>query len=121
MQKIKSFADACKALKIKTNLPDVSELAPKDRKSIIAHYKLTIIARALNAGWKPDWTNWNQYKYYPWFEYKKTKSGFGFSYSHYGSWFTVTFVGSRLCYSSRELAEYAGKIFESLYNDLFNI
>ena len=82
-----------------------------------AQMKLSIIARALNEGWKADWTDHSQYKYYPWFEYK---SGFGFSSANYGNWYADASVGSRLCFKNRELAEYAGKQFQSLYNDLFN-
>lgn len=80
--KIKTFEGACKALKLKaTALPNVSALPKKHQKALIAHYKLVIISEALNAGWQPDWSNWNEYKYFPWFEVKKTPSGFGFSYS----------------------------------------
>ena len=51
--KIKSFEDACKHLRLNPNdLPVVDMLPEKDRKSIIAFYKLTIIIRALNEGWE---------------------------------------------------------------------
>jgi hypothetical protein len=62
--KIKSFEDACKHLRLNPNdLPVVDMLPEKDRKSIIAFYKLTIIIRALNEGWEPDWSNWDEWKY----------------------------------------------------------
>lgn len=117
---IKSFEDACKALSIEPALPGVSWLPEKHQKAIIAHYKLVIIAQALNEGWEPDWSNWSQYKYYPWMEIKATKknpagsgfSGYDFDYSS-----TITAVGSRLCFKSRDLAMYAGKQFEDLYAD----
>lgn len=64
---IKSFEDACKALGIDATLPDVSAIAERDGQALIATYKLTIIARALNAGWVPDWNN-NEPKYWPWFD-----------------------------------------------------
>lgn len=119
MKKIKTFADACKALKIKTKLPDVSALPKKHQKAIIAHYKLVIIAQALNNGWEPNWNDWNEYKYYPWFEIKKGTSGFGFSGTHCAYWRTGTAVGSRLCFKTRDLALYAGKQFEKLYKEYF--
>ena len=71
--KIKSFEDACKHLRLNPNdLPVVDMLPEKDRKSIIAFYKLTIIIRALNEGWEPDWSNWDECKYYNWFYVEKT-------------------------------------------------
>ena len=85
---------------------------------MLAHYKLCVIAEALNEGWKPDWSNWNQYKYYPWFE-MGSPSGVGFSYDGYGNWASLSIVGSRLCFKSRELATYAGKQFEELYKEYF--
>ena len=117
MKKIKTFEDACKALKINPALLlDVSMLPEGDRKHIIANYKLIKIAEALNEGWKPDWENYNERKYYPWFS-MDTPSGFGFSYSHCDHSLSSSGVGSRLCFKSSELAEYAGKQFEAIYND----
>lgn len=90
----------------------------KDLIAAKAFLQLTIIAQALNEGWAPDWSDPNECKYYP---YLKYKSGFGFSHSHCDDWFTTTGVGSRLCFKSSELAEYAGKQFESIYNQLFTL
>lgn len=120
--KIKSFEDACKHLRLNPNdLPVVDMLPEKDRKSIIAFYKLTIIIRALNEGWEPDWSNWDECKYYNWFyvekgEYQRS-SGFRYcdaSYAH-----TYAYTGSRLCCGTSDDAEYIGKKFEDLYNDYF--
>lgn len=82
-----------------------------------AYLKLTIIAEALNEGWFPDFSNHNEYKYYPWFKYT---SGVDFSYYGYNRDFTNTDVGSRLCFKSRELAEYACKQFQDIYNDFLS-
>jgi hypothetical protein len=125
MKKIKTYEDACKALKLKpTALPDVSALPEKHRKAIIAHYKLVIIAEALNEGWTPNWNDENQYKYTAYFRVKASKSnpaGVGFSFTFFDIWRTGTGVGSRLCFKSSELAEYAGKQFENLFIDYFLI
>lgn len=86
----------------------------KDLIAAKAFLQLTIIAKVLNEGWKPNWSNSNEHKYYPYFKYK---SGFGFSYSNLNSWHLLTFCGSRLCFKSYELAKYAGKQFESIYRD----
>ena len=123
MDRVKSFDDACDALGMtttKTNCGNITSvvLTQGDQKSIDAYGKLIIIARALNEGWTPDWKNSSQYKYYPWFD---LSSGSGLSFSGYGSQCSNSFVGSRLCFKSRELAEYAGKQFIDLYKEFFII
>lgn len=118
--KIKSFEDACKHLGLNPNdLPVVDMLPEKDRKSIIAFYKLTIIIRALNEGWEPDWSNWDEWKYYNWFYVEKGEdqrsSGFRCNAAVYASAGTGT--GSRLCFKNTELAKYAAEQFKELYRE----
>ena len=44
----------------------------------IAYKKLEIIAKALNFGWCPNWADFDECKYYPWFDIKKeTPAGVG--------------------------------------------
>jgi hypothetical protein len=43
------------------------------------------VARVLNEDWVPDWSNYNQYKYYPYFDMNPDEvpaggSGLGFSF-----------------------------------------
>lgn len=116
-KQIKTFEQACKALKIEAVLPDVSMIPEKEQKAIIAHYKLTVIARALNEGWTPDYNNYDEYKYYPWFNMDDSGAPLGFSFDVYGFVYTCTCVGARLVYKSRALAEYAGQTFVDLYRD----
>lgn len=118
--RVKTFENACRVLGIKatgaftTNTP-VEELL-NDCKSISAYAKLIVIARALNGGWEPDWNDSDEYKYYPWFR-MSSGSASGFSCDGYGYGCTSTGVGARLCFKSRELAEYAGKQFEDIYRE----
>lgn len=130
MEKIKSFEDACKALGISTVLPDVSKLDEISQKGVVSSYKLQIIARALNKvgedgtgteEWTPNWNDHNEYKYYPWFYMGKdgASPGGGFRYGDFVYGYTDSFVGSRLCFKSAELARYAGNTFEDLYKDYF--
>jgi hypothetical protein len=115
MSKIKSFADACKTLKMKTTaVPGISKVPVRHRKAIEAHYKLVIITEALNEGWKPNWNNTDQYKYHIYFDLEN-----GFSFDDVFSWCAGSTVGSRLCFKNRELAEYAAKKFIKLYKDYF--
>lgn len=115
---IKSFEDACAKLGIDPeNKPEVFLLSEEFRKSIVAVYKLIIIYKAINDGWIPDWGNWDQYKYYPW--YRVLSSGFGFSFSYYFCDHTFTSVGSRLCTDTSEKAMYIAEQFKAEYQDYF--
>jgi hypothetical protein len=111
-------------------------------KDLLAYLRLRIITAALNEGWEPDFTNRKQDKYYPWFwlytrkeldelsdmERKKgisfganANSGAycGFLYANTSNAPSVANagIGSRLCFKSKELAEYAGRQFIGLYLD----
>lgn len=108
--RVKTFEDACRIIGFD---PEGSYVFG-DSKDDTAYKKLKLISEALNEGWKPDWNNSNQYKWYPWFRFKE---GFGFSLTDWGSADSVTDACSRLCFKSQELAEYAGKQFEDIYRD----
>lgn len=117
-KKIKTFEDACKKLGIDTaKLPDLNGIPEEFHKTIIAGYKLMIVYKAINNGWRPDWSNWSQYKYHPWF--RVLSSGFGFSGTYYGFDYPTTHVGSRLCTNTEEKALYIGNQFKDLYQDYF--
>jgi len=83
----------------------------------IAYKILKVIVEVLNEGWVPDWKNSNQYKYYPWFD---LSSGSGLSFGDVDP-YSISTVGSRLCFKSSELAVYAGKQFIKEYTDFFII
>ena len=83
----------------------------------IAYRKAKLVCLAYNEGWKPNWDNSKEYKYYPWF-----KMGAGFSYYDYDNCSAASTVGSRLCFKSGDLAKYAGQLFEQeIYKPLFII
>jgi hypothetical protein len=101
MSEIKSFEDACRVrgIDLETCLPDVKSSPAHHQQALIATAKMYIIAEALNQDpetkecWRPDWNNWDQYKYIPWFDLEVDKdnpSGFRF----HGS-LTVSLVRSR--------------------------
>lgn len=104
-----------------------------------AYLKLRIITAALNEGWTPQFTE-DEYRYFPWFwlytkeeiakmdkeERKKVvlfggsahygaNAGFAYAYSSHAPSSTCASVGSRLCFKSSALAEYAGKQFAEIY------
>lgn len=109
-------------------------------KDVVAFLKLRIITEALNEGWHPKFTE-DEYRYYPWFyiytkeeydnfsEEKKRRcvgracsnasasGGLVYSYALYASSYSITSHGVRLAFSTRELAEYAGKQFIDIWAD----
>ena len=115
IEKVKSFEDACKVLGIEPVLPDVSMCEEKDRKSIVAFYKLTIIIRALNEGWEPNWNDWSQYKYFAWFYVDA--AGLVCANTNFTVTATIAILGSRLGFKTDELADYAKDQFKDLYID----
>ena len=113
-QKVTSYESACKLLKVNPKtLPVVDKLDKVEQKRILAYHKLTIIAKALNEGWKLNWNNKDEYKYYPYFYYE------GNAFCYCVSYFIGCYcsVGSALVYKNSELAKYAGIKFKKLYND----
>jgi len=124
IEQIKTFEDACRVegLDPKQTIPDFSCFPSQDQAALSAHAQLVIIARAVNRvankgkEWQPDWNDVNQWKYYPWF-YLGGSAGFRFD--DYGTWSSLSYVGSRLCFISREAATYAGQQFEGLYKQYF--
>lgn len=116
-KRVKTYADACAVLCIEPMNEDVfTKLGfTKDE---IAYRKLKTIAEALNEGWRPNWADSNEYKYFPWLVYNPSSAGFASAYPDYAASNASTYVGSRLCYKTRELATYAGRQFEGIYNDL---
>jgi hypothetical protein len=122
--KIKSFEDACSHLGIGTELPEVANIDPDHKKSIIAFYKLSVIIGALNEGWKPDWSDSKQRKWFNWFfayNYGGA-AGLGCSYTAYAPSDAAASIGSRLCSKTEALAKYTVEKFKDLYEDylLFN-
>jgi hypothetical protein len=118
--RVKSFEEACKVLGIKPE--DVlhsahSEYLKKDIDSVNAYMQLIVITRALNEGWEPDWNNEDEYKYYPWFYFNKP----GFRLDSVGCNYFSSNVGSRLCFRSEELAQYAAKQFLDLYKTFMTL
>ena len=109
-------------------------------KDVVAFLKLRIITEALNEGWHPKFTE-DEYRYYPWFYiytkeeydnfseeekrgcvgranfYASAVGGLVFSYAYGASSSSNTFLGVRLAFSTRELAEYAGKQFIDIWAD----
>lgn len=124
--RVKSYADACKVLGIEP-MDEDSMKAQSFRPDEIARRQLETITEALNEGWKPNWADTDEYKYYPYFytEVSEVQTEDGDTYGA-GAGFscagtigaatnTCASIGSRLCFHDRETARYAGRTFTDLY------
>lgn len=120
--RVKSYTDACNVLGIEPmNEQDMK--ARGYRPDEIARRKLETITEALNEGWKPDWNNTDEYKYYPYFYIKenakaKGTAGLASAITYSTASFTNAHVGSRLCFHDSETARYAGRTFTELYEQI---
>lgn len=105
---------------------------------ILAYMRLAIIAYALNEGWEPKFTT-DEYRYHPWFNlytqkeidemdeedkgrvlgrsnsYANAVACVGYSRTGYASAYLSTSAGGRLCFKTKDLAEYAGKQFLDIW------
>lgn len=120
--RVKTYEDACKVLGVEP-INEQNAKAQGFRSDEIARRKLETIAAALNEGWKPDWNNTDQYKYYPYFyiqENAKGKGSAGLSCAStlYSASIASASVGSRLCFYASRLARYAGNQFTDLYEQI---
>jgi hypothetical protein len=120
---IKSFEDAVKATG-RPDTPDFSNVPEDLREYFEAQYQIVVIAEALNEGWKPNWGDSNEPKYFPYFWHEdadgeeEVSSGFVFHYSYFSYSTATAGNGLRLCFRTRALAEYAGKQFIEIWNKI---
>jgi len=114
-KRIKTFEDAMKETG-RPNVPDFSNLPADLRDYFEAQYKIIVITEALNEDFVADWNDDNQRKYFPWFY---ASSGvFAYNATFYYCSFAAAGDGARLCFSTRELAEYAGKQFLEIWTKI---
>lgn len=99
----------------------VTDINPKHIKALIALNKLFTIAEAWNKedGFVPDFSDWQQNKWFPWFKYDKDVAGFVYAHTYYTPSPANANIGSRLCFKTPERAEQFGKQFVDLYNKVF--
>lgn len=148
-ERVKTFEDACKELgedhKLVQQFKAIQEAIAEDKEAT-AYFKLGIITAALNEGWEPDFTNDDEYRYYPylclwtkeeledkdeeWKDDHNLQLWFGGGASSYGAYcglavatsdnawsFAVAYVSARLAHKTEELAIYSGKQFTELWTN----
>lgn len=98
----------------------VKDINPSHVKALIALNELFTIAQAWNKEdeFEPDFSNSNQYKYFPWFVYNNRTAGFVWAYTNDAATSTSAHFGSRLCFKTPERARQFGEQFIDLWNDV---
>ena len=99
----------------------VTDINPMHIEALIALNELFTIAQAWNKedGFVPDFSDWQQDKWFPWFKYDKDAAGFVYAGTNAAPTSANTNIGSRLCFKSSARAAQFGKQFIDLWNDVF--
>lgn len=148
-ERVKTFEDACKELgedhKLVQQFKAIQEAIAEDKEAT-AYFKLGIITAALNEGWEPDFTNDDEYRYYPYLclwtkeeledkdeEWKDDHNlqlwigggissngpdcGLAFASSNNAWSPALADISARLAHKTEELAIYSGKQFTELWTN----
>lgn len=140
-ESITNFTEACEALGIKDKdielkfknyfgLCDkdikllehfVKKINVKHLEALIALNALFTIAEAWNKedGFVPDFSNRNQWKYFPLFTCNNDAAEFVYAFTSFTASAAFAHFGSRLCFKSESRARQFGKKFTHLYNKVF--
>ena len=96
----------------------VNEINPKHIEALIALNRLFTIAEEWNKadGFVPDYSDWYQDKWFPWFRYDQGTAVFVYAAADNAPTNEDAIVGSRLCFKTKERAAQFGKQFADLYN-----
>lgn len=128
---IMDFESARETLGLKPNVAyipksiDVARLVeainPTHIEALIALNVLFTIAEAWNKedGFVPDFSDKEQDKWFPWFEYNKNVAGFVYATTGNTPTAGHTLIGSRLCFKTSARAAQFGKQFTDIYNRVF--
>ncbi|KQS33952.1 hypothetical protein [Dyadobacter sp. Leaf189] len=112
--RVKSYEDACAIKGIEPLTIEAFGFLPENQREYqFCVHKYDVINEVLNEGWSPDWMNWDERKYFPYFYWDKDKAagGSGFSFGVFSYDYSGATVGSRLVFRNAELARYAAKQF----------
>lgn len=99
----------------------ITDINPKHIEALIALNELFTIAEAWNKEdeFVPDFSDWNQDKWFPWFKYDEDVAGFVYASTASTPADAYPPFGSLLCFKTSERAAQFGKQFVDLYNEVF--
>lgn len=99
----------------------ISDINPKHIEALIALNKLFTLAEAWNKEdeFVPNYSDWKQDKWFPWFKYDEDTARFVCVDTIYTPTNMFAYFGSRLCFNTSERAAQFGKQFAELYNKVF--
>lgn len=97
----------------------LGRLNPKHFEALDTLNKLFTIAQAWNLmdGFVPDFSNWEQEKWFPWFRYDDDIAKFVYEVTNHTD--ASGSFGTRICFKTSERAAQFGKQFADLYNKVF--
>jgi len=113
MESIKTVEDALNATGMPAT-PEFNEVPEEMKDYFKAVYEAVAITKALVQGWKADWNDSNQRKWYPWF--RMSSGGFVFDGTFCDRSYAYAGCASRLCFPTEEIAEYAGRQSTEVYS-----
>jgi len=122
MERVKTYHNACSELNISPLGSDAFShiLNAKDRAKVAAYHELTVIVRALNEGWEPNFKKPEEI-FMPMFGYRKSpvagKLQFVFLQSDPLCNFSTS-NGAQLSLKNKILSDYAGRQFIELYGSI---
>ena len=96
-----------KQLRLLQSLEGVSD-------KFISEMEIEVVAKSLNEGWKPNWKDLNECKYFIWWAME------GNYFNSVNYCYRVAETSSRLCFKSRTLAEKASEILEKQFMNYYN-
>ena len=99
----------------------IKELNPKHIEALVSLNRLFTIAEAWNKaeGFVPDFSDFDQEKWFPWFNYDNDASRFVYTATNFAPANVGAPFGNLLCFKTSERAAQFGKQFEELYNKVF--
>jgi hypothetical protein len=116
MESIKTVEDALTVTGMPAT-PEFNEVPEELREYFKAVYEAVAITKAIVGDWKADWNDWDQRKWYPWFD-MQSSGGFVFVGTGYADSIASAGDASRLCFPTEEMAEYAGRTFTDVYSKI---
>lgn len=128
MLPLQSFENACEIENLDASkvIPEFEFFPERDRNAMKAISRLVIITKAANRlanggeEWIPDYNNRDEWKYENWFVMNDNEDGSsGFRSADYAAWFTLSTVGSRLCFISVKVGKFIAKMFLESYKEFF--